>query len=164
MATQVVFNTISQINGGLNGTASTLYSASTDQALSIVLTAGSIADALAAERFKVGDLIFLRYDVDGTPGFALLQVTSTSSGSLIYVRSTLMGASYGALPTWGGGGTSNAFALSGVLSTDIIVCNIKASANSVSINKVLPGADTVTITFSGDPGAGTIVNYVRFPA
>lgn len=164
MATQVSFNTLSQVNGGQNGTAATLYSGSTDQLLSAVITAGAVADAVAAERLKVGDILFVRYDVDGTPGFALLQVSSTSDGSLVYVPTYPQGVTHGVLPTWGGGSASNAFTLSGVLSTDDIVAVIKASANAVSICKVVPTTNTVTITFSGDPGAGTIVTYIRMPA
>lgn len=61
--------------------------------------------------------------------------------------------------TYGGGGTSKALSVPGVNASDIAVAVIKASTNSVSINKVVCSTDTVTVTFSGDPGASTTINY-----
>lgn len=62
--------------------------------------------------------------------------------------------------TYAGGGTSNAFTVTGVTTSSIVVASIKASANAVSIAKVVPTADTVTVTFSADPGAGTVLSFV----
>lgn len=61
--------------------------------------------------------------------------------------------------TYGGGGTSNAFTATGLTAASIVTANIVASTNSVSITKVLPGTNLLTITFSADPGAATTVNY-----
>lgn len=59
-----------------------------------------------------------------------------------------------------GGSTNNAFAITGMTSTSVGVCVIKQSTNPVSIVKAIASAGFVTVTFSGDPGAGTILNYV----
>lgn len=61
---------------------------------------------------------------------------------------------------YGGGGTSNAFTATGLTATCHGTAVIRASTNSVSINKALPGTNTLTITFSADPGAGTTVDYI----
>jgi hypothetical protein len=66
----------------------------------------------------------------------------------------------GTTGAYGGGGTSNAFTVTGLLSTDKVSAVIRASTNSVSITKAVPTADTLTITFSADPGAGTTVDYI----
>jgi len=63
---------------------------------------------------------------------------------------------------YAGGGTSHAFAATGLTSSSIVTANILTSTNSVSITKVVPSANTLTITFSADPGAGTTVNYIAF--
>ena len=65
----------------------------------------------------------------------------------------------GTTAAYGGGGTSNAFVVTGLLATDIVSAVIRASANSVSVNKAVPTANTLTVTFSADPGAGTTVDY-----
>ena len=62
--------------------------------------------------------------------------------------------------TYGGGGTSNAFTATGVGATSIVTASILASTNAVSIVKVVPSADTLTIDFSADPGAATTVNWI----
>lgn len=62
--------------------------------------------------------------------------------------------------SYAGGGTSSAATVKGVVSTDIVMAVIKASTNSVSINKATPTTDTVTFTFSANPGASTEVYYI----
>jgi hypothetical protein len=61
---------------------------------------------------------------------------------------------------YGGGGTSNAFTATGLTVASVGSAVIRASTNAVSIAKALPGTDTLTITFSADPGAGTTVDYI----
>lgn len=61
--------------------------------------------------------------------------------------------------TYAGGGTSNAFAATGLTSSWIVTATILASTNNVSIVKAVPGTNTLTVTFSGDPGANTTVSW-----
>lgn len=61
---------------------------------------------------------------------------------------------------YAGGGTSNAYVATGVGSTSIVVASILASTNAVSIVKVVPTANTLTVTFSADPGAATTVSWI----
>lgn len=55
---------------------------------------------------------------------------------------------------------TRAYTVTGLLATDIVTANIFASQNAVTIQKVTPSANTLTILFSGDPGTGTTVNYI----
>lgn len=66
----------------------------------------------------------------------------------------------GTTGTYAGGGTSNAFSVTGLSSAAVGSAVIRASTNAVSIAKALPGTNTLTITFSADPGANTTVDYV----
>jgi hypothetical protein len=66
--------------------------------------------------------------------------------------------------TYGGGGTSNAFTATGLTSAAKGTAVIRTSTNSVAITKALPGTDTLTITFSADPGAATTVDYIYVTA
>lgn len=65
----------------------------------------------------------------------------------------------GTTGAYGGGGTSNAFAVIGLSAACVGAAVIRTSTNAVSICKALPGTDSLTITFSADPGAGTTVDY-----
>lgn len=66
--------------------------------------------------------------------------------------------------TWGGGGTSNAFSFPEINASDVTFASIFASTNPVSITKVVPTANTLTVDFSADPGAGTIIQMLAIPA
>lgn len=104
---------------------------------------------------------------------AISFISSSSQGSAAYLKSasnlsdvaskltslTNLGIKRATTATYGGGGTSNAFTATGLLSTDIVVATILTSANSVSVTKAVPTANTLTITFSADPGAGTTVQW-----
>lgn len=66
----------------------------------------------------------------------------------------------GTTPTYGGGGTSNAFAVTGLTSSAVGAAVIRTSTNAVSIAKAVPGTNLLTVTFSADPGASTTVDYI----
>jgi len=266
MATQVIWGTLAKVTGGLSGTAPEMFVGSTDQTEAVITTAGAVADLYSAEIIKVGDVLYVNYDQDGTPGQNVYTVTATSGGSLVtYPESvggallaannlsdvnsvstsrtnlglgsasdvvfatltlgnaglhlldtnashdliitpgsdltadrvltittgdaartldisaasvtistfgaslvddttkllalTTLGVKRGTTAAYAGGGTSNAFTATGLVSTDIVVASILASTNAVSICKVVPTADTLTITFSADPGAATTVQW-----
>jgi hypothetical protein len=62
--------------------------------------------------------------------------------------------------TWAGGGTSHAFTATGLDPADFVVANIVTSTNSVAVTKAVPSGDTLTITFSADPGANTSLYWI----
>lgn len=47
-----------------------------------------------------------------------------------------------------------------ILATDIAICSIEAQAGTASIQKAVCSAQTLTVTLSGNGGAGTIINYM----
>lgn len=246
MATQILFDTFAPVTEGQVGTAPMIFVGTTDQLLSVVLTAGAIAEKFAAGIVKVNDIIFINYDVDGTPGRGMFVVTSTSGGSVIEIdpaaggllaannlsdvanaatarsnlglaigtnvqafnaalasiaglttaadtmiyttasnvyatasltaagrailddasgaaQLTTMGVKRGTTAAYAGGGTSNAFTATGLAATDIVVATILASTNAVAICKAVPTTNTLTVTFSADPGAGTTVQWHALP-
>jgi len=65
---------------------------------------------------------------------------------------------------YAGGGTSNAFVATGVTATSIVTASILSSTNAVSIVKVVPTANTLTVDFSADPGAATTVSWIAISA
>ena len=66
----------------------------------------------------------------------------------------------GTTGAFAGGGTSNGFTVTGAAATDVATAVIRASTNAVSITKAVLTANTLTVHFSADPGAGTTVDYV----
>ena len=59
----------------------------------------------------------------------------------------------------GGGSATVAITVTGVAATDRVFAQLEASTNAVTVQKVTPTADTITVTLSGDPGASTIIAY-----
>ena len=70
----------------------------------------------------------------------------------------------GTTGTYAGGGTSNAFTVAGMASTWIVTAVILTSTNAVSIAKAVPSTNTLTVTFSADPGASTTVSWIASTA
>jgi hypothetical protein len=66
---------------------------------------------------------------------------------------------YAGTSAYAGGGTSVAITVAGVAATDLVFSQIQASTNAVSVIKVTPTLNTITVTFSADPGAATTVQY-----
>lgn len=66
----------------------------------------------------------------------------------------------GTTPVYGGGGTSNAFSVAGLSSSAHGSAVARSSTNAVSITSAIPGANTLTVGFSADPGANTTVDYI----
>ncbi len=66
----------------------------------------------------------------------------------------------GVTASFGGGSTSNAYTVTGLDATSYGSAVILTSANTASIIKAVPSTNTLTVTFSADPGAGTTVTYM----
>ena len=66
---------------------------------------------------------------------------------------------YAGTAAYAGGGTSTAITVTGAAATDLVFAQIQASTNAVSVVKVVPTLNTVTVHFSADPGAATTVQY-----
>lgn len=67
--------------------------------------------------------------------------------------------------TTAGGAAAEAITLTGALSTDLsFVRLVDNGTNNVSISSWAMTANTLTVTFSGDPGADTIIEYMLLRA
>ena len=58
-----------------------------------------------------------------------------------------------------GGSASITIPVPGALATDRAFVSIEASTNAVSVQKSLPGLNTINVTLSADPGAATVLSY-----
>jgi hypothetical protein len=61
----------------------------------------------------------------------------------------------------GGGAAAEAETSQGVLTTDHVYATPNTIANAVSFGKAVPTANTVTYTFSADPGVSTVATTVK---
>lgn len=52
----------------------------------------------------------------------------------------------------------------GLASGNYVQAAILSSTNSVTINSIVAGSGSFTITFSGDPGAGSLIKYSAYSA
>lgn len=74
-------------------------------------------------------------------------------------------AKYGAKYTTTGGAAAEAITVTGLLGTDLVFVMLEDDGtNNVSVLSAVPSADTLTVTFSADPGNDAIINYVCFRA
>lgn len=129
-------------------TATTITNASMGQAtvLTIPDPAGATANMVVAPSALVsGNFV----KASGTAGLVV------DGGAKILAQTTL---------TYGGGGTSNVFTATGLTATSKVAASILTQTNAASIVKAVPGTDTLTVTFSADPGAGTTINWVALSA
>lgn len=60
--------------------------------------------------------------------------------------------------TYAGGGTSSTVAVAGVLSSDLVVATLSGATTLVPF-KAVATTDTITFTYSANPGAGTTITY-----
>lgn len=73
---------------------------------------------------------------------------------------TIAGPFVGGVSTaWAGGSASHVFAAAGITSSTAAVASIVSLTNAASIVTVVPGNGTITVTFSTDPGANTVISY-----
>lgn len=108
-------------------------------------------------------------DADRTLDISAASVTISAFGATLVDDATNLAAmttldlKRGDSNTWGGGGTSFAFTCAGIVATDVVLVSLIASANNVAVTKCVAGAGTITVDFTADPGAGTIVNFLGIP-
>ena len=84
-------------------------------------------------------------------------LTSDASGNLSFANNAALTSG---TSSWGGGGTSNTFTATGVTSSSQVVVSISAQANSAYIKSYTVGTNTIAVTFSADPGAGTAITWM----
>lgn len=107
-------------------------------------------------------------DADRTLDLSAGNLAPTATG-LSLVQAANVNAALNALTlkaaltaVWNGGGTTNSFAITGLLATDIVVATLYESTNVVSFSAIA-AAGQLDVTFSADPGVGTRLSYIVFP-
>lgn len=83
-----------------------------------------------------------------------------SNGTAMQAKTFAAQTIYVGQHSYGGGGTSTAITVTGLTTSDRISVTLTASTNAVNIQKAVVSADTITVTFSADPGASTTVDYI----
>lgn len=148
MATQIIWGTLAKVTGGLSGTAPEMYVGSTDQLLSVIITAGALANLYAAQVVKTGDVFYVNYDQDGTPGQGIFTVTATSGGSLV------------AYPNAVGGALLAANNLSDVANAATSATNLGlGTASNVQFANVSAGTSGTAGTLKSFPSAATTGSF-----
>lgn len=98
-------------------------------------------------------------------GYAVENIAAGAAGAVLLLPQN-MGLPVGESPilfhssqvSYGGGGTSTTATVYDVAATDVIQATLNAATNAVYVTRAeRTAADTITITFSADPGASTLV-------
>lgn len=161
------------LQAGLSGTAGTLISFSGSPSkgslvVAAVANSGDTITTLSNVAMNQASVISIP-DPANAVGRFLVGATATPfvSGNLVKASGTggLMvdaGFSVKANTTssYAGGGTSNAFTATGLTTSSIVTATILTSTNAVSIAKAVPTSNTLTVTFSADPGDSTTVSWI----
>ena len=160
----------SNCQAGLSGTAGTLASFPTTAAkgslvLAAVANTGNTLTTISNAAMGQASVISIPDPAGATANFAIAPAALVSgnlvkaSGTAGLVADAGFAVHAGTTAAFGGGGTTNTFTTTNMLATSIVTAVILASTNSVSITKALPGTNTLAVTFSADPGAGTTVSW-----
>lgn len=112
------------------------------------------APAATAGYFMVGAVVTnavtgIQYKNTGSTASPVWSVVTTGAGTIVFAGTAT-----------GGTTATRAYTITGLLATDIVSAVIRASTNAVTVQKATASADTLTVLFSGDPGAGTSVDYI----
>ena len=78
----VFFDVFVPIKPGIDEISPGMFAAATDANGAALVASGSVADKVAAKQIKVRDVVFINYDLDGTPTAGSFIVTATGGGSL----------------------------------------------------------------------------------
>lgn len=172
-ARTLTFTGDATLNQDVDTTASPTFVAVTVGTSGLLMDnpAGTFTNTILLDSAISADRVFTLTTGDAarTLDISAADVTISSYGATIVddatalAALTTLGIKRATTAAYGGGGTSNAFTATGLLSTDIVVASILAQTNAASIVKVVPTADTLTVTFSADPGAATTVSWIALP-
>ena len=164
-----------------NGPALFSYASATD-AIATVTAADYFADVVYD--LAVGDLIFI--DASDADGIYLVDAVDRDAGTVSVVSYGPAGAvgtaniqanavtlaklasgitpshivKYAAEYTTTGGSASEAITVAGVLATDLVFVQVKNDGtNNRTVLQAAATLNTITVTFSGDPGADLVLYY-----
>ena len=140
----------------------------TTDSLATITAAGylnGVSNQLAIVKLSPGDVVECLYSFNassGTGDYSVFKVSITN-GLVTLVNVAPAGAVkfMGQLTSVGGGGATEAYVVTGAIAaTDrAFVQVVNNGTNNVTVLEAVVTANTLTITFSGDPAADTIINY-----
>jgi hypothetical protein len=126
-------------------------------------TVMTIPDVGAATgQFVVKTAAFVSGNLIQASGTGGLTIDSGIAASNVQLKANIIAQQSANI---GGGGAGPIdITVAGATSSSVAVATVLSSSNAVSVLKVLPGSGKISVTFSGDPGASAIINYVVFIA
>lgn len=141
------------VNSDINATAAIAYSklAALPSAQILVGSAGNVATATAV----TGDVTITNA---GVTAIGAGKVTKAMLATAVAPSHVVKFAGSSAAEV--DGDASVVITVTGALSTDVASVVLRAAANDVYVKKAVLTADTLTVTLSGNGGAGTVVDYV----
>lgn len=159
------------IQAGLSGTAGALYSFPGTASKGKLILAGVAntgnTDVTISNAAHGQATVYSIPDVGASTGQFLVKTATLVSGNVIVASGTAgkvvdggFAVKANTTASYAGGGTSNAFTATGLTSSSIVTAVILTSTNAVAIAKAVPSSNTLTVTFTADPGAGTTVSYI----
>lgn len=185
------FNTIANVSEGQPGTAPNIFIASTQDNLGAITAVGYLNDLYRL--FKANDIVYVNYSDTASvfpmnPGlsatFGAFQVVvsggNTSLVATAFAAGVLLAANnlsdvasapaalanlgvHSAKATGAGGSATVTITDASISAASVVVAAIQSSANAVSVEKVTPGAGSLVVLLSGDPGAN-VISYVATAA
>jgi hypothetical protein len=93
-------------------------------------------------------------------GHGIFEFSDEDFATFVPVAGTEPNMISGTTDAFAGGSAAHTFTVTGLTVNCKGSAVIRASTNSVSITKALPGTDQLAVTFSADPGANTTVDYI----
>ena len=169
------FQTLGAVDGTINGTAPTLFVASTTDNYATITAPGYLNDI--AKKIKQNDIMFINFsDASVFPLytgessiFTELKVQYdpvlgnwnliTSNGNLNGLSAIAQAGVHSALYTNAGGSATTVLTDTRINANSIVLARWKSSANAVTVEKVTPTAGGLTVLSSGDPGA-SVLEYI----
>jgi hypothetical protein len=168
------FQTFGAVTEGLEGSAPARFIASTTDSYATLIAAGYLNDI--SKKIKANDTIDINYldasafplNVGESSVFASFRVQydpSLGNWNLIPAnpQSNIISSLglHSSLYSNAGGSATLVISDPLINPNSVVQLRIKSSANSVAVEKVLPGNGQVTVLFSGDPGA-SVISYISF--
>lgn len=149
------------VNSNINSSAAIDFSklAALPSAQILVGSSLNVATATAV----TGDITI------GNTGISAIAANAVTTSKIINSAVTLAKLAPGITPSHiikfagiignGGGSATITLNVAGVVVSDVVFAQVNTSTNIVTVQKVTPSTDTITVLLSGDPGASTLINY-----
>ena len=138
----------------------------TDDTLATITTAGYVtAQATNIELLNNGefqwqdtDIVLISY----ASGIAFFTYDSVNAD---FIANPVAGSKpayvvvFAGKESYAGGSATDAITVTGALDTDLVFAQVQESTTAVSVQKVTPTANTLTVLMSADPGAATVITW-----